>query len=306
LWIIAYLCIHNNIYYMGFWNSLFGGESNPEEEKRNAEQRNFDLLKYDGVRAMRIGQFEYAAKCFEKALQTTDDPEVHDYLSRALIHMGRLDEALAELKLLAMSEPDNIQLKMQAASVAYMNEDYAEMKALCEQALAVDGNSAIAHFYYAKAELGEGNVVQSIAHLTQAIALDEKLVDPHLLRGQTLLQMGDVAGAASDVEWLVQHQVDSEEALMLRAQLEAANNHADEAIELYGKLIDMNPFHIEAYRERGRLRMEKGDKTGAAEDMEKVMELNPQELADVSGEYSAEGIEQKTRQAYSNLNPLGI
>ena len=93
---------------------------------------------------------------------------------------------------------------------------------------------------------------------------------------------------------------------MLRAQLEAANNHADEAIELYGKLIDMNPFHVEAYRERGRLRMEKGDKTGAAEDMEKVMELNPQELADVSGEYSAEGIEQKTRQAYSNLNPFGI
>ena len=291
---------------MGFWNSLFGGESNPEEEKRNAEQRNFDLLKYDGVKAMRIGQFEYAVKCFEKALQINDDPEVHDYLSRAFILMGRMDEALAELKLLAMSEPDNIRLKMEAASVAFMNEDYAEMKALCDQALAVDADSAIAHFYYAKAELGEGNSVQAIAHLTQAIVLDGKLIDPHLLRGETLLKMGDVAGAAGDVEWLVQHQVDSEEALLLRAQLEAASGHADEAIRLFGTLIDMNPFHVEAYRERGRLRMEKGDKTGAAEDMKKVMELDPKELADVSGEYSAEGIEQKTRQAYSNLNPFGI
>ena len=63
---------------MGFWNSLFGGETNPEEEKRAADERNFDLLKYDGVKAMRIGQYEYAVKCFEKALETKEDAEVRD------------------------------------------------------------------------------------------------------------------------------------------------------------------------------------------------------------------------------------
>ena len=52
--------------------------------------------------------------------------------------------------------------------------------------------------------------------------------------------------------------------------------------------------------------MEQGDKKGAEEDMKMVLELNPEEMADVSGEYSAEGIEHKTRQAYSNLNPFGI
>ena len=40
--------------------------------------------------------------------------------------------------------------------------------------------------------------------------------------------------------------------------------------------------------------------------MEKVLELNPNEMADVSGDYSAEGIEQQVKQAYSNLNPFGI
>jgi len=40
--------------------------------------------------------------------------------------------------------------------------------------------------------------------------------------------------------------------------------------------------------------------------MRQVLELNPQETADVSGDYSAEGIEHKVKQAYSNLNPFGI
>ena len=285
---------------------MFGGETNPEEEKRAADERNFDLLKYDGVKAMRIGQYEYAVKCFEKALETKEDAEVRDYLSRAFIRMGRLDDALAELKKLTMQEPDNIHLKMQAAGVAFMKEDYAEMTALCEQALAVDADNAMVHLFYAKAELGQNNVIQGIARLTKAIALEENLADARLLRGQTLLKMGDFNAASEDVAWLTEHTEESEDVLLLHARIEAAKGNADEAIRIYSQVIDVNPFQVDAFRERGKLRLEQGDKQGAEEDMKMVLELNPEEMADVNGEYSAEGIEQKTRQAYSNLNPFGI
>lgn len=291
---------------MGFWNSLFGGETNPEEEKRAADERNFDLLKYDGVKAMRIGQYEYAVKCFEKALETKEDAEVRDYLSRAFIRMGRLDDALEELKKLTMQEPDNIHLKMQAAGVAFMKEDYAEMTALCEQALTVDADNAMVHLFYAKAELGQNNVIQGIARLTKAIALEENLADARLLRGQTLLKMGDFNAASEDVAWLTEHTEESEDVLLLHARIEAAKGNADEAVRIYSQVIDVNPFQVDAFRERGKLRLEQGDKQGAEEDMKMVLELNPEEMADVNGEYSAEGIEQKTRQAYSNLNPFGI
>ena len=291
---------------MGFWNSLFGGETNPEEEKRAADERNFDLLKYDGVKSMRIGQYEYAVKCFEKALETKEDAEVRDYLSRAFIRMGRLDDALAELKKLTMQEPDNIHLKMQAAGVAFMKEDDTERTALCEQALAVDADNAMVHLFYAKAELGQDNIIQGIARLTKAIALEENLADARLLRGQTLLKMGDYNAASEDVAWLTEHTEESEDVLLLHARIEAAKGNADEAIRIYSQVIDVNPFQVDAFRERGKLRLEQGDKQGAEEDMKMVLELNPEEMADVNGEYSAEGIEQKTRQAYSNLNPFGI
>ena len=291
---------------MGFWKTFFGGEANPEEEKKNAEERNFDLLKYDGVKAMRIGQFDYAVKCFQKALETKDDPEVHDYLSRAYLQLGRTDEALRELQLLLRQEPDNVNLMLQAASVAYLGESYSELAEMCERVLAVDADNALAHLIYAKGELAQDNLVQGIARLTKTIALDERLVEPHLLRGQTLLRMGDVNGAEEDVAWLNAHAEPTEDVLLLGARLQHAMGHDDEAVAIYAEVIDLNPFQVDAYRERGQIRFEQGDKQGAEEDMQKVLELNPQEMADVNGEYSAEGIEQKTRQAYSNLNPFGL
>ena len=80
----------------------------------------------------------------------------------------------------------------------------------------------------------------------------------------------------------------------------------DMALDIYNKVIDMNPFQMDAYRERGQIRYEKGDKKGAEEDMQKLLEMNPNELADVSGDYSAEGVEQAMKRVYSAITPFGI
>lgn len=291
---------------MGFWKSFFGGETDAEEERKTAEEKNFDLLKYDGVKAMRMGQLEYAVKCFEKALQTKDDAETHDYLSRAYMRLDRMDEAMAELRKLMEREPDNVGLMLQAASVAYMAADYDAMAPMLQRAEELQPDNALVQLLYAKAALGQGDDVQAVARLTKAIALDEKAGDARLLRAQTLLAMGDMKGAEDDVEWLTENAEPNEDVLLAKARIRAAQGRIDEAIAVYGEVTELNPFCTEAFRERGALRMKKGDKDGAAEDMKTVMQLNPQETADVNGEYSAEGIEQKTRQAYSNMNPFGI
>lgn len=291
---------------MGFWKNFFGGETNAEEEKKNADEKNFDLLKYDGVKALRIGQFDYAVKCFEKALQIKEDPEIHDYLSRAYLQQGRTTDALTELKTVIRLEPDNANLFLQAASIAYISEDYTEMTAMCQKADALLPDNAIVQLLFAKAELGQANLVQGIARLTKAIALDENFGEARLLRAQTLLKMGELNGASEDVDWLEEKAEPNEDVLLTHARLEYAKSNYNEAIALYSKVIDVNPFNIDAFKERGKIRLNNGDKKGAEEDMKMVLELSPQDMADVNGEYSAEGIEQKTRQAYSNLNPFGI
>ena len=286
---------------------MFGGaEESPEEEKKNAEARNYDLLKYDGVKAMRIGQFDYAVKCFREALKIQDDLETRDYLQQSLTRSGHLAEAITELEVLSRAQPDNVLLLMQMAHLAYMEEDYTLMATVCQKAEALDPTVARVHYLYAQACIGQGDLIGAIARLTKAIALDEDMLDAMLLRGQTLMRMGDLKGAREDADYLLAHTEGQEDVLLFNARLLHASGNDDDAIAAYGQVIEVNPFQVDAYRERGKIRFERGDKEGAKEDMEKVLELNPNEMADVSGDYSAEGIEQQVKQAYSNLNPFGI
>lgn len=292
---------------MGFWKSFFGGEEeNPEEEKKNNDERNFDLLKYDGVKAMRIHQMDYAVKCFREALKIKDDLETRDYLSQALLATGALEESLAELKTIAAKAPDNVKVLLQAAHVAYMVEDYAEMKALCQQAQELAGDNATIIYMLAQAAKGEGNMVETIALLTKAIALDEQHGDARLLRARTLLAMGDAKSAREDADWLTAHTEDNEDVLLLAARVAYAEGKAAEAIDIYDKVMEQNPFQLDALRERGKLKLEQGDKQGAEEDMRRLLELNPGELDGTNGEYEAEGVEQMMKRAYSPINPFGL
>lgn len=292
---------------MNFLKALFGNsEETPEEEKKNAEARQFDLLKYDGVKAMKIGRFDYAVRCFEEALRVQNDLEVRDYLSRSLVQIGENERALEELQVMMDAEPDNKVLPMQAAQVAYLMDDYDRMTEYCDHLLQLDPNDAHAHYTYARACLGKGDLISAIARLTKCIVLDDHYAEAYLLRGQTLLEMGDVKGAEADANWLMEHVDEQEDVLLLAARVERSKGNAEAAINLYNKVNEVNPFQIDAYRERGQLRMAMGDKKGAEEDMKKMLELHPEEVADVSGDYSAEGIEHKVKQAYSAVNPFGL
>lgn len=274
---------------MSFFKTLFGGGEETPEEKRHAEEaRRFDILKYDGVRAARTGRLDYAVKCYTEALNIHEDLEVRDYLAQTLIHTGALDDALAQLQVLAEAEPDNVAIHLQIASVAYMKEDYEAMAAECETVLAIDKDNARAHYLYGQAYAGNGNMVGAIAMLTKAIALNPDMGDAYLLRGRTLLAMGDADGADDDAGWLLQHAPDSEEALLLKARVERERGNADEAIEIYNKVIDVNPFCADAFRERGAIKYDKGDTARAKEDMQTALEIEPDKVAGISGEYSTE------------------
>jgi tetratricopeptide (TPR) repeat protein len=292
---------------MGFWNALFGGkELSPEDEKKLQEAKKFDLMKYDGVKAMKIGQAGYAVRCFREALKLKEDLELHDYLSQALIRVGELGEAIDELKVLAEAEPTNPSIQLRIAQVAYMQEDYAMMKEASQLAIQLDETNAQARYLNAEACLGQGNIVGAVAMLTKAISLKADYADAYLLRAQTLLKMGEAEVADADAAWLIHNVGAHEDVLLLKARIETAKGNAEQAIKVYDLVTEVNPFAIDAFRERGKLKFDAGDKEGAEADMQKVLELDPNALADVNGDYSAEGIEQRVKQAYSAVNPLGL
>ena len=283
---------------MNFFKALFGSKpKTPEEDKKETEEHNFDVLKYDGKQAMMQGNAEYAVKCLTHALKIKDDPETRDYLSQALIRQGDLLMAYEHLQKLAETEPDNVKIYIRMANVAYMMEDYNAMSNACEKAMLVDKDMPELMYLYAQACIGLKDSSNAVAMLTKAINLREDYGDAYLLRGETLLADGKLDDAAEDVAWLMERYSETEEVLMLNGRLEKAKGDSDRAMATFNSVIELNPFSIDAYRERAAIKLEQGDKEGHDEDMKKIQEMTP--------ENDEEDIEEKTRQAYKNSNPFG-
>lgn len=284
---------------MNFFKALFGSKpKTPEEDKKESEAHDFDVLKYDGKEALMRGDADYAVKCLTHALKIKDDPETREYLSRALIRQGDLLMAYEHLQKLAETEPDNVKIYMQMAHVAYMMEDYNAMSNACEKAMLIDKDMPELMFLYAQACIGLNDSSNAVAMLTKAISLREDYGDAYLLRGETLLADGNLEDASEDAAWLTERFGDVEEVLIFSGRLEKAKGNAEKAMKTFNHVIDINPFSIEAYSERAAIKQEQDDTAGYEEDMKKVAEMTP--------ENDEEDIEEKTRQAYKNNNPLGI
>lgn len=298
---------------MGFFKRLFGGkqEVTPEEIDKKSD-KDFEVLKFDGVRALRQGQVTYAIQCLQNALQvkgislsadseseakeTQEILEVRDYLSQALIHHGELLPAYEQLQKLAEAQPDNKQIFVRMAQVAYMMEDYVAMSNACEKGMLIDKDDAHLLYLYAEACLGNGDLINTIAMLTKNILLSEEdksqQAQSRLLRGDTLRKMGDLKGADEDAQWLLDIMEEPiEEVLLLKARLLHAEGKLDDAILYYNKVVDANPFSATAFKERGAIYLEKGDKENAEKDMQSFLEVNPKEAEAVNGEFQAEGRE---------------
>lgn len=254
-------------------------------------KKQFDSLKYEGVRALRTGHMEYAVKCFQQALKISDDLEIWDYLSQTYIGLGQFKDSYECLQYLANIQSNNEKIFQRMANVAYMSEDYDAEQASSLKLLELNPNSAIGHFLLAQSYIGKSNLVLGIAMLSKAIMIDTNFFSAILLRGQTLLKIGDLAGATSDVDLLLEKFANYEDVLLLAAHLAKAKNDQDEAIKYYNRLIDINPFSVIALRERGLVKLDKGDIIGAEEDARAALEIEPNQVANINGNYFSYGNE---------------
>lgn len=289
---------------MNFFKKIFGVSSEKreqtEEERKAEAEKNFDILKYDGVKAMKMQRHDYALECFSHALEIKDDLEIRDYMSQSLLALGKLTEAYEQLQKLADAQPDNINIFIRMAHVAYMMEDYVVMASVCEKALVIDKDSVSALYLYAKSCVGTADATNAVAMLTKAIILKPDYADAYLLRGEVLLGESRTDEADEDACHLLEEYADNEDVLMLKAKIEATKEDAHSAIDYLDKVIAANPFSADAYAMRGKMKRSVGDETGAAADEAQAAELAGETDA------PAEDIQKSVDDAYRNVNPLGL
>ena len=285
---------------MNILKKLFGGQKTTEEVKQEKE-KDFDMVKYDGVRALRMHQFDLAAKSLEHALQlNAEDLECRDYLSQAYISMGDLQKAYEQLQILSEAQTDNVAVLLRMADVAYMMENYTAMSEVCDKALHLDTSNLQTYLYYAKACRGLGEPIRAVAVLSLAIKLREDYYAARLLRGTILLENHILDDAAQDADYLFTHLEPNEDVLLLKARVLKAQEKMKEAEQVYGMVIEVNPFSLDAYRERSEVRRSLGDSAGAAEDEAAAKEMGGEILE------PSEGIEQKIKEKMQQMDPYKI
>ena len=259
------------------------------------------MVKYDGVRALRMHQFDLAAKFLEHALQlNAEDLECRDYLSQAYISMGDLQKAYEQLQILSEAQTDNVAVLLRMADVAYMMENYTAMSEVCDKALHLDTSNLQTYLYYAKACRGLGEPIRAVAVLSLAIKLREDYYAARLLRGTILLENHLLDDAAQDADYLFTHLEPNEDVLLLKARVLKAQEKMKEAEQVYGMVIEVNPFSLDAYRERSEVRTILGDAAGAAEDEASIKEMGA-EVPEPS-----EGIEQKIKEKMQQMDPYKV
>lgn len=283
---------------MNFFKKLFGSQNTSEEVK---EEKNFDVLKYDGVRALRMQQFDYAAKCFVLALElNANDLECRDYLSQAYISLGDMQNAYTQLMAISAAQPNNVAVLLRMADVLYMTEDYAAMAEVCDKALQLDSENIMTYYIYAKAYKVLNDLDAAVAMLSKAIDRREDFDVARLLRGNVLLENNKTAEAALDADYLYQRIEENEDVLLLKARVEKALGNLKEAEKVYTKAIDFNPFLIEAYKERSEVRSALGDTAGAKEDQTRVNEME-QDIPQPT-----EGIEENIKKKMQQMDPYKV
>ena len=301
---------------MGIFSSLFGGNKTPEENK----EKNFDILKYDGIRAMRIGKLVYALKCFEEATAIKEDLETMQHQANTYVRMNRMDDARQLMVRMTELAPNQPLVFQSLASLCYMQEDYPAMNEACQKALALNDQDPSTYFLSAKAAVGLNNGIQAIAMLTKAIMLNEEFVEAYQMRAEILWTMRQAKDANEDIEKLLSMNPEDENALLLKAEIMAVSGAEEQALEIIDQVLALNPFcekayllkgsyflvkkefekaiavydeaiemnanFAQAYHERGRVKLAMGDKKGSMEDMKRAIELAPENGANISGEYN--------------------
>lgn len=295
-----------------FFKNFFSGTpaETPEEDRIKNNKKNFDILKYDGVRAQKLGQLDYAIRCYREALKLDEDFETLNYLLGAYTLKGWFDEALETADRLVELEPGQTAPLLARANLNYMQENYPAVLADCGRALELDERNEAALFLRAKAEKAAGEPLAAVADLTRALAVREEFPEAYLLRGEVLLDMGQTTEALADADRAIALVPEEETAYLLRGRVREAAGNSGEAEADYQAVIDLNPFNeqaylrlgelyigrneldraigffdealetkedfVQAYRERGRARYLKGDQAGATEDLKKALELDPE------------------------------
>jgi tetratricopeptide (TPR) repeat protein len=263
-----------------FFKSLFSstgtGTDDPGETLAKSEQKNFDIFKYDGLRAMRAGQVVYAVKCYKAALNIREDKEVLQFLIAAYSALHETDSALDVANRLLELCPDDMNARLARAGLLYQMEKEGEAIGDCLNVIAANEAQHVAWFMMGRAKRKLKDLPGAIDDLTRAVAIEEGFADAYLARGEALFEAERIEEALADVDKLIELAPEEEAVYLLKGRIHEYLKDFIAAADNYNRVVELNPFNEEAALLKGALLIREGKADEAIAFFDDILELNPE------------------------------
>lgn len=244
---------------MGFIKNLWSKkQSLSQKEAPLAETQNLHNkkekeeatpYKFDGVKALQMGNAPLAIKFFEKALEIYNEFETRYYYSHALARSGNPREAIAQYSLL-LEEVPNHYPALTERSELLLQENHAE-EALHDALLAVENCETeeekalcyrlLARIYCSLQQFEEANI-----EADKALAISKKDTTSALTKTEALIALNKTEEALAFIQIQKETFPEEERFLLLEAHIYEKEENSQKAIQLFEQTLEVDPFNEEA------------------------------------------------------------
>ena len=225
------------------FKSLF---SLPEDKREDDKQ--FEIFKYDGIRAMRMGQTDYAIRCLEEALKIKHEPETATFLMNAYSHTHRTDDALRIAEIAVDIDSTNLNARLSRATLLFQSNRYDEALADCRHILETDVSNPLVYLMAGRVSKAMADNDGAISALTEAITLQEDLPDAYLFRAEACYALERWDEARADADKLIDLAPEDESGFLLKGRICEKMGETAQALECYDRALSLNPYSTETAR----------------------------------------------------------
>ncbi|MCG9134067.1 tetratricopeptide repeat protein [Candidatus Poribacteria bacterium] len=249
------------------------------EWQRRPQVRAYTEIR-DGQTEFEQGKHQESIACFDAALEL--NPNLADaYLNRGTVNLslGHHKEAVADCDNALKLNPDFVVAYINRAAAKSFLGEAEDAIDDCNAALELNPDYAIAYNNRAAANLSLEHFEEALTDCDSALKLDPNLVGSYICRATAKLALEQDEAALADYDIALKLAPDSAEIYFLRANTKlAALKDYTGAIEDFDKVIDLNPelgsfFCI--YDHRADAKRYLRDYEGAIEDYNKAIQLDP-------------------------------
>lgn len=296
---------------MSFLKNLFGSkkkENDSENKLDNATMNNASALKFDGLKALRMGNLKFAELALKQAMDINPDYETRYYYAQVLFRTKQTAEALLLMDELVEETPNNIVMLTDRATFRLKEERYADALDDIQKAIEIaedDDSKAQLYALQTQAFMGLHNYIATIEAADKMLAISNNSLVFHF-KILALCEIGKHDEAIQCIAKAKEQYPEDEIFLIDEAHIYSLQGNKEEAEEKLLGVLELDPFNNAAILALAQIYSEQQKNSKAIAVLQEFIEnsnANNNVKHRLIELYNSEGMPEKAKAITETLNP---